>query len=361
LQASNAFLSAGAASPDEFYDLYAMDLEPEGQWARACRRFMGHRLAVASLVILSIVFAAGFLSGHLAPYGYEEVNIKALSEAPSWAHPFGTDQVGRDYFSRTLFGLRTEAEIAIIVGFVGTVIGVIVGAAAGYLGGFTDSVVMRVADLLLTVPPLVTVLVAAAFLHTDTLFKVCVLFGVVLWMPVARVVRRTSLVVREQEYVHAALAMGASDLRIIRRHVLPNVIGAVAVAASVLAASAVILETTLSYLGLSRRDGCGPASTTRAATRVGRTRGTRVRARVTVATGRSPCGLHVIPRALKCSGRTRVCTRSATSSVMEARPASPLRTAVSTRSGSTRATSRASGRRSLPQHCLNSLMTNGSV
>jgi peptide/nickel transport system permease protein len=252
LQASNAFLSAGAASPDEFYDQYTMDLEPEGQWARARRRFMRHRLAVVSLFILTIVFAAGFLSSWLAPYGYEQVNINALSSAPSWAHPFGTDQVGRDYFSRTLLGLRTEAEIAIVVGIVGTVIGMLVGAAAGYLGGFTDGIVMRFADLLLTVPPLVTVLVAAAFLRTDTFFKVCVLFGAVLWMPVARVVRSSSLVVRHQEYVQAAQAMGASDLRIIRRHVLPNVIGAVAVAASALAASAVILETTLSYLGLAR-------------------------------------------------------------------------------------------------------------
>jgi ABC-type dipeptide/oligopeptide/nickel transport system permease subunit len=252
LQASNAFLSAGAASPDEVYDLYTMDLEAEGQWARARRRFMRHRLALVSLIILSIVFAAGFLSSYLAPYGYGEVNINSLSAAPSWAHPFGTDQVGRDYFSRTLLGLRTEAEIALIVGILGTLIGATVGAAAGYLGGFTDTVVMRFADLLLTVPPLITVLVAASFLHTDTLAEVGLLFSAVLWMTVARVVRGATLVIREQEYVHAAQAMGASDLRIIRRHVLPNVISTVAVAATVLAASAVILETTLSYLGLAR-------------------------------------------------------------------------------------------------------------
>jgi ABC-type dipeptide/oligopeptide/nickel transport system permease subunit len=252
LQASNAFLSAGAASPDEFYDEYTMHLEPEGQWARARRRFMQHRLAVASLIILTIVFAAGFLSSHIAPYGYDEINVNALNSAPSWAHPFGTSQIGRDYFSRTLFGIRTEAEMVLIVGLVGTLIGTLVGAAAGYLGGFTDSVVMRLADLLLTVPALVTVMVAAAFLHTDTIAKTSLLFAIVLWMPVARVVRSASLVVRQQEYVEAARAMGASDRRIIRRHVLPNVIGAVAVAASVLAASVVILETTLSFLGLAR-------------------------------------------------------------------------------------------------------------
>jgi glutathione transport system permease protein len=252
LQASNAFASAGAASPEEFYDLYTMDLEAEGQWARARRRFMCHRLAVVSLVVLVIVFAAGIFANHLAPYGYDEVNINALSKAPSWAHPFGTDQIGHDYFSRTLLGLQTEVEIVLIVGVVGTLIGTALGAAAGYLGGFTDSVVMRLVDLLLTVPPLVTVLVAAAFLHTDTLAKTSLLFAALLWMPVARVVRSATLVVRENEYIQAALAMGSSDSRIIRRHVLPNVVGAAAVAASVLAASVVILETTLSFLGLAR-------------------------------------------------------------------------------------------------------------
>jgi ABC-type dipeptide/oligopeptide/nickel transport system permease subunit len=250
LQASNAFASAGAAAPDEFYDEYTMDLEAEGQWARARRRFMQHRLAVISLLILTVVFTAGFLANHLAPYGYEEVNINALSSGPSWAHPFGTDQAGRDYLSRTLFGLRTEAEIALLIGFFGTLIGTMVGAVSGYAGGIVDLVVMRFADLLLTVPSLVTILVAATFFQTDTLFEVSLLLASVLWMPVARVVRSTTLVLREQEYVQAARAMGASDLRIIRRHVVPNAVSSIAVAASVLTASAVLLETTLSYLGL---------------------------------------------------------------------------------------------------------------
>jgi ABC-type dipeptide/oligopeptide/nickel transport system permease subunit len=250
LQASNAFASAGAAAPDEFYDEYTMDLEPEGYWARARRRFFRHRLAGVGLFILAGVLLAALFAGQLASYGYNEVNINALSAGPSWSHPFGTDQAGRDYFSRTLLGLRTELEIALVVGFFGTLIGTLVGALAGYLGGLVDLLVMRVADLLLTVPPLVTVLVAAAFLHTDTLFEVSVLIGCVLWMPIARVVRGATLALREQEYVQAAQAVGAGDLRILRKHILPNAIGSVAVAASVLAASAVIIETTLSYIGL---------------------------------------------------------------------------------------------------------------
>lgn len=249
MQASNAFASAGAATPDEFYDEYTMDLEAEGYWARARRRFFHHRLAVFSLFILGGVFLVALLAGQLARYGYNEPNINALSSGPSWAHPFGTDQTGRDYFSRTVLGLRTEVELAVVVGIVGTMIGTFLGAVSGYFGGFADLLVMRFADLLLTVPPLVTVLVTASFLKTDTFFEVTLLIGAVLWMPVARIVRATTLGLREQEYVQAARAVGASDSRILRKHILPNAISSVAVAASVMAATAVIIETTLSYLG----------------------------------------------------------------------------------------------------------------
>ncbi|MFL5945107.1 MAG: ABC transporter permease subunit [Gaiellaceae bacterium] len=249
MQASNAFASAGAAAPEEFYDEYTMDLDAEGHWARARRRFFRHRLAVASLFILAGMFLAALFAGQLARYGYNEPNINALSASPSWAHPFGTDQTGRDYFSRTVLGLRTEAELALMVGLVGTLIGTLLGAFAGYFGGFADLVVMRFTDLLLTVPPLVIVLVAAAFLRANSFFEVTLLIGAVLWMPVARVVRATTLGLREQDYVQAAQAVGASGTRILRKHILPNAVGSIAVAASVMIASAVIIETTLSYLG----------------------------------------------------------------------------------------------------------------
>jgi ABC-type dipeptide/oligopeptide/nickel transport system permease subunit len=210
---------------------------------------MRHRLAVASLVLLTLVFTAGFLAERLAPYAYQEINANALSAAPSWAHPFGTDQVGRDYFSRVLYGIGTEAQIALLVAFFGTLIGTLVGAVCGYFGGAVDNVLMRLTDLSLTLPPLITVLIGAVYLHATSLFWISVLLAGLLWMPVARIVRGTCLSLREREYVDAARAMGASDLRIIRRHILPNAIGSVAVAASVMTATAIILETTLSYLG----------------------------------------------------------------------------------------------------------------
>jgi len=240
---------AEGAAPAESAEDYDFAVEPRTQWALARRRFVRHRLAVASLVVLTLVFAAGFLAQHLAPYGYQEVNPAALSAAPSWAHPFGTDQVGRDYFSRVLYGIATEAQIALLVAFFGTLIGTLVGAVCGYFGGIVDNVLMRLTDLSLTLPPLITVLIGAVYLDATSLFALSVLLAGLLWMPVARIVRGTCLSLRVREYVDAARAMGASDLRIITRHILPNAIGSVAIAASVMTAAAIILETTLAYLG----------------------------------------------------------------------------------------------------------------
>jgi glutathione transport system permease protein len=242
-------MTASAAAPDEQLDDYDFAGESRSQFARARRRFFQHRLAAASLFVLVLVFSAGFLAGHLAPYGYQEINPSALSAAPSWTHPFGTDQVGRDYFSRVLYGIGTEAQIALLVAFLGTLIGTLVGAVCGYFGGLIDNVLMRVTDVFLTLPPLITVLIGAVYLDATGLFRISILLACLLWMPVARIVRGTCLSLREREFVDAARAMGASDLRIIGRHVLPNAIGSVAVAASVMTAAAIIVETTLSYLG----------------------------------------------------------------------------------------------------------------
>jgi glutathione transport system permease protein len=243
-------VSATSAAPDGSLEDYTFSGEARSEWSRARSRFFHHRLAVASLVVLTAVFAAGFLAAQLAPYGYLEINVDALSAAPGWAHPFGTDQVGRDYFSRVLYGIGTEAQIALLVAAFGTMIGTLFGAVCGYFGGITDNLLMRITDLFLTLPPLVTLIVAAFYLHATTLFKISLLLASLLWMPIARILRGTCLSLREQEYVEAARAMGASDVRIIARHVLPNAISSVAVAATVMTASAIILETTLAYLGV---------------------------------------------------------------------------------------------------------------
>ncbi len=238
-----------ASKSGDFFDDYGLAVEARTNWARARSRFFRHRLAAASLIVLILVFAAGLLAGHLAPFGYFQINVHALSTGPSWHHPFGTDGLGRDYFSRVLYGLGTEARVALLVGFFGTLIGTLVGVVSGYFGGVAETVLMRATDLMLTMPPLIVLLVAAAYLHATTVFKISVLFACVLWMPIARIVRGTCLSLREKEYVEAARALGASDLRIIGRHIVPNAFGPIAVAATLMTAGAVILETTLAYLG----------------------------------------------------------------------------------------------------------------
>jgi ABC-type dipeptide/oligopeptide/nickel transport system permease subunit len=243
------FVSAGAAAPEEFYDAYTFDVEARSTWRRAARRFRRHRLATASAVFLVIVFGIGLLSRQIAPYGYLEVNINALSQGPSWAHPFGTDQIGRDYFSRVVYAVGTEGKIAMIIAVVGTLLGTLVGVVAGYYSAVIGEILMRLTDLLLTLPPLVVILVAVAYLHTSTTLSISLLLAWLLWMPLARVVRAATLELREREYVDAARALGASDWRIILRHIVPNAIGSIAVAATVMTAGAVALETTLSYLG----------------------------------------------------------------------------------------------------------------
>jgi len=204
--------SVGAADPSEFYDAYTFDVEVRSTWQRARRRFLRHHLATGSLGVLVILFGAGLLASDLAPYGYLEVDLSSLSHAPSWAHPF-----------------------------------------AGYFGGVIGELLMRLTDLFLIFPPLIVVLVAAAYLHVTTAFSVSLLLSSLLWMPLARIVRGAALELREKEYVAAARAVGASDLRIIVRHVLPNAVGSIAVAATVMTAGAIVLETTLSFLGLFER------------------------------------------------------------------------------------------------------------
>ncbi|MDQ2968320.1 MAG: ABC transporter permease subunit, partial [Actinomycetota bacterium] len=218
-------------------------------WSRALGRFLQHRIAVASLIVLVLLFTAGLLAPRLAPYGYQEPNLHALNASPSWSHPFGADELGRDYLSRTLYGVGTSARIALLVGVLASLIGTLVGSLAGYYGGLVDNALMRLTDLLLTLPVLAVVLVAAAFLHADTAQKAAIVIACLLWTSVARVLRASSLSLREKEFVDAARASGARDLRIIMRHILPNAIAPLAAAASLMIATAIVLEVTIAYLG----------------------------------------------------------------------------------------------------------------
>jgi ABC-type dipeptide/oligopeptide/nickel transport system permease subunit len=233
---------------------YDAGIEPKArsQWAYAGIRFLRHRLAVGSLIVLVVIALVGVFADQIAPYGYDQIRIEDSDRAPTFDdwHLFGTDQLGRDYFSRVVFGLQTSLWVAGFVALLSTALGTMVGAVAGYYGGHVDNVLMRLTDLVLTVPGLAVLLTASVFLGSGEPFKVGLILAFLFWTTIARIVRGVFLSLREEEFVAAAKAAGAGDLRIIARHMLPNCAGPIIVNATLAVAAAILVEAALSFLGL---------------------------------------------------------------------------------------------------------------
>jgi ABC-type dipeptide/oligopeptide/nickel transport system permease subunit len=228
-----------------------LEVEARSQWTLARRRFFRHRLAVASLVILVVILLAGALAPWIAPYPFDGYDINNLEVGPTLngGHVFGTDLLGRDYFSRVLFGIRTSERVAFLVAILAVVVGTTIGALAGYYSKWADNALMRFTDLILTLPALAVLLVAAALVGKGNQYRVAVILSLLLWTTLARIVRGQFLSLREKEYVDAAKAAGAGDLRIIFRHMLPNSLGPIVVFATLTVGGAILLEAYLSYLG----------------------------------------------------------------------------------------------------------------
>ena len=226
-----------------------LEVEARSQWGYARRRFVRHRLALTSLILLLGIFGCGIFANAIAPYTYKQINLESLSVAPSSKHIFGTDSAGRDSFSRTLFGIRTSARVGIFVGVLSTIIGTLIGGLAGFYGGWIDNLLMRLTDLFLTLPLLAVLLTAARFLGHSTPTKLALLLAALIWTSIARIVRGSFLSLREKEYVEAARAAGSGDARIIIRHMLPNTVGPIVVAATLTIGAAILLEAVLSFLG----------------------------------------------------------------------------------------------------------------
>jgi ABC-type dipeptide/oligopeptide/nickel transport system permease subunit len=236
---------------------------PTVQWRTVLRRFTRHRLAMVALVILVLVTIASLVGGHLWRYSYRDRDLTQLSQGPSWAHPFGTDGIGKDTLAQVLRGSQKSVQLMLLVAFLSTTFGVVLGALAGWYRGWVDGVISRCVDVWLMFP---TITVAAVLARRTQSTRsglwahvlhgprgIALILAACAWMPVARVVRAELLALREREFVQAALAVGASDLRIMFRHLLPNVIGSVAVAATLTMSASILAETTLSYLGFGVR------------------------------------------------------------------------------------------------------------
>jgi peptide/nickel transport system permease protein len=228
-----------------------LELKSRGQWAYARRRFLRHRLAMASLIVLIIIVFAGVFASVIAPYSYDEIDLENSLKAPTLEdkHFFGTDFQGRDYFSRIVYGIQTSIRVAFLVAILSTLIGTTIGALAGYYTGVTDNLLMRITDLVLTLPGLAVLLTAAAFLGNGSQYRVAVILALLFWTGLARIVRGSFLSLREKEYVEAAKAVGSGDARIMVRHMLPNVVGPIVVNATLIVGIAILTEASLSFLG----------------------------------------------------------------------------------------------------------------
>jgi peptide/nickel transport system permease protein len=239
-----------AADSDSIYE-HGVDIKARSHWAYARKRFLRHRLAMGSLIVLVVILLCGVFADRIAPYSYDQLDLTNIGSPPTLEdhHYFGTDLLGRDYFSRVLFGIRTSARVAFIVAILAVIIGTVIGAIAGYFKGWSDNLLMRFTDLVLTLPGLAVLLVAARFLGGGSQYRVAVILSLLFWTTLARLVRGTFLSLREKEFIEAAKASGSGDFRIIMRHMLPNSLGPIIVSATLLVAAAILVESALSYLG----------------------------------------------------------------------------------------------------------------
>jgi peptide/nickel transport system permease protein len=213
------------------------------------RRFRRNKLAMVGLTVIVLLVLGAVFARYLSPYGPFEIDTSASRRSPSVDHWFGTDLLGRDLFTRVLYGAQTSLQVGIVAVLIATSIGLVAGGLAGYYGGKIDTVVMRVTDVFLAFPYL---LLAIAIIVVIGRGKATVIgvIGFLGWMAVARLFRSSVLSVKEMEYVEAARATGASDWRILTRHILPNSIQPVIVYATIFVGTAVLAEAALSFLAV---------------------------------------------------------------------------------------------------------------
>ena len=234
--------------------------KPTSLWLEALNRFRKHRLAMLGAVVLLTMVAAVAAGPFVYRVPIDEIDFKAKLRGPSRAHPLGTDDLGQDLLARMLYGGRISLAVGITAMIIALTIGVSVGAAAGHFGGAMDHTLMRITDLFISLPQL-PLLLLVVYLFRESLKKmlgaeagifilIVAVIGGLRWMPVARLVRAQFLSLREKEFVEAARSLGAPPFRQVVRHILPNALGPVIVAGTIDVAAAIIIESSLSFLGL---------------------------------------------------------------------------------------------------------------
>ncbi|RIV37549.1 ABC transporter permease [Micromonospora radicis] len=221
----------------------------EGQLRRTLSALRHDPLAFTGSAVLVLLVVVGVAGTWLAPAGVNEVDVDRMLQAPSWAHPFGTDELGRDVLSRVMIAARVSLQVGLVSVGIALTVGTTLGLLAGYYRGWLDNVLMRCMDVLFAFPVLLLAVAIVAVLGPG-LLTATIAVGVVYTPIFARVTRAGVLSVREQVFVRAAISIGASDLRIMRRHVLPNIAAPLIVQTSLSLAFAILSEAALSFLGL---------------------------------------------------------------------------------------------------------------
>jgi peptide/nickel transport system permease protein len=233
---------------------------PTSLRTEAWRRFQRHRLALTGAAILMVMVVAVLAGPWVYRVPIDEIDFKAKLKGPSWAHPLGTDDLGQDLLARMLYGGRISLAVGLSAMLIAIIAGTAVGAVAGFVGGMVDHALMRITDLFLCLPGL-PLLLLIVYLFREALKRyfgpevgvfvmIVAVIGGLRWMPVARLVRAQFLSLREKEFVEAARGLGATPIRQVLRHILPNSVGPVIVAGTIDVAAAIIAESSLSFLGL---------------------------------------------------------------------------------------------------------------
>ena len=211
--------------------------------------FKNNKLASISLIFILVVILAAIFAPYIAPYNPDKINVNSILLPPSFAHPLGTDQLGRDVLSRLIYGSRISIEVGFIAVSISLFIGIIVGSYAGYYGGIIDSILMRFVDIMLTFPSFFLILAISAILK-PSIINIMIIIGLTSWMGVARIIRAEFAQNKEKDYALASKASGASAAYIMFSEILPNTIAPILVSATLGIAAAILIQASLAFLGI---------------------------------------------------------------------------------------------------------------
>ncbi|MGK7345748.1 MAG: ABC transporter permease [Candidatus Nitrospinota bacterium M3_3B_026] len=225
------------------------DGRPRTFWGIFVHKFRMNTLAILGAAIVALLFVVAVFAPVIAPHDPAKIDTSRLFLPPSLEHPCGTDDLGRDVFSRMVYGARISLSVGFVAVGIATLIGLVIGAVAGYFGGWLDEIMMRFTELMMTIPTFFLILAVIAMLE-PSIYNIMIVIGATGWMGVARLVRAEFLSLKRREFVAAAEAIGATDFMIIMKHILPNAISPVLVSATLGVAGAILTESALSFLGI---------------------------------------------------------------------------------------------------------------